>query len=155
MIHDMSKPTKWVCAQRRLRSAWADAQTDLSLRWAHHQFVGFVMSRLISSCAQRRLIRLGRCPDWSKSSLDAPSFCWFCHVTAQIVNMDAYIFSFIRSSELKSYKTMKVKQKLFRLGRTSQTFNRMPDFRILWQRHLIGCMLRRENTKLVIRCFIL
>ena len=66
-----------MCAQRKLRSAWAsihadqsslcaqwvakgqnfhhadseddwvDAQADLSLRWAHSHFVGFVMSRLI------------------------------------------------------------------------------------------------------------
>ena len=60
--HDMTKPTKWMCAQRRLRSAWAsaqsdqslrcpheeswaDAQADLSLRRAHSHFVGFVMSR--------------------------------------------------------------------------------------------------------------
>ena len=35
------------CGQRRLWSDWADAQTDLSLRWAHSHFVGFVMSRLI------------------------------------------------------------------------------------------------------------
>ena len=65
----MTKQTKWVCAQRRLRSAWAsaqsdqsslcaqwvakgprflhaDAQADLSLRWAYTHFVGFVMSRL-------------------------------------------------------------------------------------------------------------
>ena len=86
MSHDMTKPTKWVCAHRRLRSVcasaqsdqsllrlirvfavrmkkawvlsyplsaqrrlwsdWADAQADLSLRWAHSHFVGFVMSRL-------------------------------------------------------------------------------------------------------------
>ena len=35
-------------AQRRLWSDWTDAQADLSLRWAHTHFVGFVMSRLIS-----------------------------------------------------------------------------------------------------------
>ena len=34
-------------AQRRLWSDWADAQADLSLRWAHSHFVGFVMRRLI------------------------------------------------------------------------------------------------------------
>ena len=34
-------------AQRRLWSDWADAQADLSLRWAHNHFVGFVMRRLI------------------------------------------------------------------------------------------------------------
>ena len=33
--------------QQRLWSDWADAQADLSLRWAHTHFVGFVMSRLI------------------------------------------------------------------------------------------------------------
>ena len=33
-------------AQRRLLSGWADAQADLSLRWAHIHFVGFVMSLL-------------------------------------------------------------------------------------------------------------
>ena len=32
-------------AQRRLWSDWADAQADLSLRWAHSHIVGFVMSR--------------------------------------------------------------------------------------------------------------
>ena len=75
----MTKPTKWLQAQRRLRSAWAspslirvfavrmkkpwvrsyplstqrrlwsdwaDAQADLSLRWVHTDFVGFVMSWL-------------------------------------------------------------------------------------------------------------
>ena len=30
----VTKPTKWVCAQRRLGSAWASAQSDQSLRCA-------------------------------------------------------------------------------------------------------------------------
>ena len=34
--------------RRRLWSDWADAQADLSLRWAHSHIVGFVMRRLIS-----------------------------------------------------------------------------------------------------------
>ena len=34
-------------AQRRLWSDWADAHAELSLRWAHSHFVGFVMSGLI------------------------------------------------------------------------------------------------------------
>ena len=41
---DLSYPFS---AKRRISSDWADAQTDLSLRWAHNHFVGFVMSRLI------------------------------------------------------------------------------------------------------------
>ena len=34
MSHDITKPTKWLCAQQRLRSAWASAQSDQSLRCA-------------------------------------------------------------------------------------------------------------------------
>ena len=36
-------------AKTQIRSDWADAQADLSLRWAHSHFVGFVMRRLIST----------------------------------------------------------------------------------------------------------
>ena len=49
LSRDMTKATKWVCTQWRLRSAWASTQADLSLRWAHSHLVGFVMSRLIYS----------------------------------------------------------------------------------------------------------
>ena len=60
----MTKPTIWLWAQRRLRSAWAlsyplsaqrrcwsdwaDAKAELSLRWVHTHFVGFVTGRLKS-----------------------------------------------------------------------------------------------------------
>ena len=47
LSRDMTKPTKWMCAQWRHRSDWADAQADLSLCWAHTHFVGFVMWLLI------------------------------------------------------------------------------------------------------------
>ena len=53
------KTNKWVCTQRRLRSAWAaDAQADPSLRWAHNHFVGFVMSRLKYSSKTSSAVRL-------------------------------------------------------------------------------------------------
>ena len=70
-----------MCAQRRLRSAWASTQSDLSLRSE------------LSSCGQRKLwsdwvdakaIRLGRCSSWSESSLRARSFFWFCHEAAHL-----------------------------------------------------------------------
>ena len=32
----------------------------------------------------KTLIRLGRRPSWSESSLGAHSFCWFCHVAAHL-----------------------------------------------------------------------
>ena len=40
LSRDMTKPTKWVCAQRRLRSAWASAQSDQSLRCPHEESLG-------------------------------------------------------------------------------------------------------------------
>ena len=39
-----------------------------------HWVLGYPLS------AQRRLIRLGRWPCWSESSLGTQSFCWFWHV---------------------------------------------------------------------------
>ena len=35
LSHLMTKPTKWLCAQRRLRSAWASAQSDQSSLCTH------------------------------------------------------------------------------------------------------------------------
>ena len=35
-----TKPTKWLCAQRRLRSAWASAQSDQSLCCPHEESRG-------------------------------------------------------------------------------------------------------------------
>ena len=54
-------------ARRRLWSDWADAKADLSFRWAHTHFVGFVMSRLIYSLmgSQRRGLWLYG-PTWLK-----------------------------------------------------------------------------------------
>ena len=83
---DMTKPTNWVCAQRRLRSAWASAQSDqpslsawrnlrsLATQWAHSEgsdqtgrmprliwvFPGRTVTWLVLSCRGS----FGRC--WSK-----------------------------------------------------------------------------------------
>ena len=58
----MTKPTKWVYAQWRLRLSWATSQF---------------------CCPHEET--LGGCPGWSESSLGAHSFYWFCHVVAHIV----------------------------------------------------------------------
>ena len=81
MSHDMTKPTKWVCAQRRLRSAWASAQSDQSLRCA---LSGLLRTPCFFMRTAKPLIRLVGCPGWSESSLGARSLCWFCHVAAQL-----------------------------------------------------------------------
>ena len=36
----MTKPTKWLCAKRRLRSALASTQSDQSLRCSHEEALG-------------------------------------------------------------------------------------------------------------------
>ena len=43
----VAKDPRFLHADSEDWSDWAYAQADLSLRWAHTQFVGFVMSRLI------------------------------------------------------------------------------------------------------------
>ena len=77
----MTKPTKWLCAQRRLRSAWASAQSDQSLRWPHEESLA---PKLPIERTAKTLIRLGGCPGWSESLLGAHSFYWFCHVVAHL-----------------------------------------------------------------------
>ena len=65
-------------AQRRLWSDWAD-QADLSLRWAHSHFVGFVTRRL--KCVSTNVtiplreephVQLSNCDPLLKSSTDYP-----------------------------------------------------------------------------------
>ena len=80
MSRDTTNPTKWACAQRKLRSAWASAKSDQSLRCPMKK--AWVLSYPLST--QRSLIRLGGCPGGSESSPGAHSFCWFCHVVAHI-----------------------------------------------------------------------
>ena len=82
MSRDMTKPTKWLCAPRRLRSAWASAQSDQSLCCLHEESLG---PKLPTERTAKTLIRLSGCPGWSESSLGAQSLCWFCHVAAHTV----------------------------------------------------------------------
>ena len=81
MGRNTTKPAKWLCAQRRLRSAWASTQSDQSLCCPHEESLG---SYLPIKRTAKTLIRLGGCPVWSESSLSAQPHCWFCHVAAQI-----------------------------------------------------------------------
>ena len=65
----MTKPTQWHVRPAKTRiedsdqstwrklTHWADAQADLSLRWAHSHIVGFVMRRLIRD---KDLLRWGK-----------------------------------------------------------------------------------------------
>ena len=55
--------------------------SDQSLRCPHEETLG---PYLPIERTAKTLIRLGRCPGWSESSLGAQSFCWFCHVVTQL-----------------------------------------------------------------------
>ena len=77
--HD--KTNKMVVRPARLRSAWASAQSDQSLRCPHEESMG---PSLPIERTAKTLIRLGECPGWSESSMGAQSLCWFCHVAAHI-----------------------------------------------------------------------
>ena len=81
LSRDMTKPTKWLCSQRKLRSAWASAQSDQSLHCPHEENLG---AELPIERTAKTLIRLGGCPGCSESSLGSHSFCWFCHVAAHL-----------------------------------------------------------------------
>ena len=70
----------YMWAQRRLRSAWASAQSDQSIRCSHEE-TSSPYSYLLS--AQRRLWS-----DWADAQADLSlrwarmSVCWFCHAVA-------------------------------------------------------------------------
>ena len=55
-----------LCVQRRLRSAWASAKSNLSLRCPPEETLS---SELPINCTAKTLIRLSRCPGWPESSL--------------------------------------------------------------------------------------
>ena len=58
----------YLCSQGRLRSAWASAQSDQSLPCPPEETLG---PSLPIERTAKTLIRLGRCPGWSESSLGA------------------------------------------------------------------------------------
>ena len=85
MSCDMTKPTKWLCAQWRLRSAWASVQSDQSALWSHW----VAMDPRFLHADSEDTHQTDGCPGWSESSLGAHSFCWFCHVVAHIMKGSA------------------------------------------------------------------
>ena len=105
LSHDLTKPTKWVCAQQRIRSAWASAQSDpesslsawrnlgcLATHSAHSKlWSDWVDESLPGRCPGWSKSSLGGCPGWSESSLGTHSFCWFCHVVAHLFQGSKWI----------------------------------------------------------------
>ena len=87
MSHDMTKPTKWVCAQQRLSSAWASTLTDQGI---HPVWSVFAVHSMGSKDPRFIHADSEDWSDWADAQADLSlhwahrSFCWFCHVAAHI-----------------------------------------------------------------------
>ena len=65
----------------------AKTQISLGIRpvWSESSLCAEWVGKAFFLRTMKTLIRLGGCPGWSESSLGAHSFCWFCHVVAQLL----------------------------------------------------------------------
>ena len=79
-----------LCTQRRLRSAWASAQSDWSFRCPPEEALGPWLPS-----TQRRLIRVGRSPGWSDFSLGVLVVLWFCHASTNSNTRHSKFFTLI------------------------------------------------------------
>ena len=77
---DMTKQTKWLCSQRRLRSAWASAQSEQSSLSAWRKLGSFATQSAHSEDSDQT----GRMPRLIWVFAGTQSFCWFCHVLARV-----------------------------------------------------------------------
>ena len=79
LSRNMTKPTECLCSQWRLRSAWASAQSDQSLRSPHEESLGPAHSEDSDQTGQMpRLI-------WVFAGRTVT--CWFCHEAAHFLTM--------------------------------------------------------------------
>ena len=102
----MTKPTNWLCAQRRLRSAWASAQSSLCAQWvAKDPSFLHADSKDWSDLADAQADLSLR---WAQRS-----FCWFCHKAAQnasfsglnmqYIYISSHLFTFRIEPNVKSF----------------------------------------------------
>ena len=126
----MTKPTKWLCAQRRqisldIRPVWSESSLStwrkagpLATHWVHN-------------------------PGWSESSLGTQSFCWFCHEVDHIL----LFWASLQYNVILHGSTFSKYQKLFIM----QSFSRLRKLRIHSQNsekeHLLNLNMSRLMTK--------
>ena len=79
-----------LCAQQRLKSAWASPQTDQTFCCPHEETLCLYLP---NECTTETPNWLSGCPGWSESSLGSPVYC-FCHVLAQIINISEVHYGF-------------------------------------------------------------
>ena len=81
MSRNATKPTKWVCTQRRLRSAWASAQSDQSSLSAWRK-LGSLATHWVQ---QRRLWS-----DWADAQADLSLRCAHTHFVGFVMSRLIY-----------------------------------------------------------------
>ena len=116
-LSHMTKPTKWLCAQGRLRPARASPvwlESSLCAQWvAKDPSFLHAGSEDSDQTGWISLIRLGGCPGWSDSSLGAHSLCWCCHVAAHLhclASLSSFQYPSIFSTMWWLYSIMVVSQ---------------------------------------------
>ena len=87
----MTKPTKWLCAQQILRSAWAFAKSDQSSLCA--QWVAKDLSFLHAD--REDSDQTGQMPGLICLRWVHLPFCWFCHEAAQMILLKKTSITFL------------------------------------------------------------
>ena len=116
-----------MCAQRRLRSAWASAQSDQNQRCPPEANVG---PKLPTECTVKTQIRMGGCPGWAESSLGtnvillvlslSGSKCFICNIYTF-----HHIFTFRIEPNMKSFNhanNIVLRREIYIHSLTDQTF---------------------------------
>ena len=134
----MTNPTKWLCAHRRLGSAWASAKSDQSSLCA--QWVAKDPSFLHVDSEDSD--QICGCPGWSESSLGAQIICWFYHNAAHIIT------SLLLTSLGEQYILMSIDWKEMSIWNVSQ-FRMKPMALSVW---FNGCCPRQSLTGVSVTC---
>ena len=88
MSHEMTKPTKWVCAKQRLRSAWA---SSLIRFFTVHSMGSW--GPKVSSCGQRRLWS-----DWADAQADLSLHWGHTHIVGFVMSRLTCIYTDTRKN---------------------------------------------------------
>ena len=81
----ITKPTKWLCAQWRLRSAWASAQSDQSSLCAQR----VAEDPLFLHADSKDSDQIGQMPRLIWDFAEGTVICWFCHEAAHFSFSDS------------------------------------------------------------------
>ena len=84
--HDITN--KMTCAQQRLRSTWAFAQSDQSLRCVHKENHRSLATHWAHS---EDSAQTGQMPRLIWVFAGHTSFCWLCHEAAQILTLEKIV----------------------------------------------------------------